>query len=361
MIDRLKKEKELIDSGLFDIIRRRFIDKGVYIKDKYIMLIADYIDTLNQLDKNDGLYIDPINIVNILPDVLKGVKEDNIYVHGITQNFTITMNKNNDYETNKLYFFHELTHAIQTRQINNHEECSFYNGHTGMFLAEGATQFTAEILYNISNNTNINYREQPNSVRGLSNHSIYSPLSEYQLNGNIIMLMSTSFGIPLNQILALGFRRDGREQLKKLYETFPGHEGKFEEFMMDLEKIYSIDKLQLTEHAAQIRNENPSDIILMGSNESFLGNTKIENELINKIERNLAANFIANNDEKYIEKTYSKILMYLTTPELKQNFMNAVNEIISMNNEQNNSYEINEFGEIIRPNKTIEQKSKINF
>ena len=46
--------------------------------------IKDGLLTINdqtyQLDKNDGLYIDPINIVNILPDVLKEVKEDNIYV-----------------------------------------------------------------------------------------------------------------------------------------------------------------------------------------------------------------------------------------------------------------------------------------
>lgn len=99
-----------------------------------------------------------------------------------------------------------------------------------MFLTEGATQFTAEILYNVSNGTNLNYREQPNSVRGLSNHTSYSALSQYQLNGNIIMLMSYSLGIPLNQILALGYRSDGREQLKGLYE------GRFEEFMFDLEK-----------------------------------------------------------------------------------------------------------------------------
>lgn len=246
------------------------------------------------------------------------------------------MNSRNDYETNKLFFFHELTHAIQTRFVNNHEECSFYNGDTGMFLTEGATQFTAEILYNVSNGTNLNYREQPNTVRGLSNHTPYSALSQYQLNGNIIMLMSYSLGIPLNQILALGYRSDGREQLKGLYEAFPGNEGKFEEFMFDLEKIYSIDKLQMTGYAEQMRSQAPSNIELMGSRRSFQGNTQIENELVNKAERELVANFIANNDEEYIIANYQKVGMYLTTPELKRNFNNAVQQIINMQNQNVN-------------------------
>lgn len=39
-------------------------------------------------------------------------------------------------------------------------------------------------------------------------HIVNSPLSKYQLNGNILLLMS--YSIPLNQLLALGFRSDGR-------------------------------------------------------------------------------------------------------------------------------------------------------
>jgi len=330
MVSRQEKERQLIESGIFDFIKNIFISNNVKIPDKYLMLIADYIDTVGQLDDENGLYLDPIKVAQELPKLLKSVKEEQLGVYGVTDNFTITMNSRSDYETNKLFFFHELTHAIQTRFVNNHEECSFYNGDTGMFLAEGATQFTAEILYNVSNGTNLNYREQPNSVRGLSNHTPYSALSQYQLNGNIIMLMSYSLGIPLNQILALGYRRAGREQLKQLYEAFPGNEGKFEEFMFDLEKIYSIDKLQMTGSAEQMRSKILSNINLMGSRRSFQGNTKIENELVNKVERELVANFIANNDEEYIIANHRKIAMYLTTPELKRNFNNAVQEIINM-------------------------------
>lgn len=336
MISRQAKERQLIESGMFDSIKAIFIKNNIQISDKYLMLITDYIDTLGQLDYENGLYLDPIKVAQELPKLLKKVKEEPLGVYGVTDNFTITMNSRNDYETNKLFFFHELTHAIQTRFVNNHEECSFYNGDTGMFLTEGATQFTAEILYNVSNGTNLNYREQPNSVRGLSNHTPYSALSQYQLNGNIIMLMSYSLGIPLNQILALGYRSDGREQLKGLYEAFPGNEGKFEEFMFDLEKIYSIDKLQMTGYAEQMRSQAPSNIELMGSRRSFQGNTQIENELVNKVERELVANFIANNDEEYIIANYQKVGMYLTTPELKRNFNNAVQQIINMQNQNVN-------------------------
>ena len=333
MISKIEKERQLIESGMFDAIKNIFLKQNVQISDKYLMLITDYIDALGQLDPNDGLYLDPIQVAQSLPSLLKNVQEEELSVYGITDNYTIKMNSRNDYETNKLFFFHELTHAIQTRQINGKEQCSFYNGDTGMFLTEGATQFTAEILYHVSNGTNINYREQYNSVRGLNNHTPYSALSQYQLNGNIIMLMSYSLGLPLNQILALGYRTDGREQLKQLYETFPGNEGKFEEFMFDLEKIYSIDKLQMTGYAEQMRSGDVFNISLMNGTKTFQGNTKIENDLINKVERELAANFIANNDEKYIIENYQKMVMYFTTPELKQNFINAVQQIIEMQNQ----------------------------
>ena len=72
-------------------------------------------------------------------------------------------------------------------------------------------------------------------------------------------------------------------QLRLLFEAFPGQEGKFEEFMLDLEKIYSIDKLLMTEHADKMYSEIPVKITLMGGR-SFEGNLGVANELINKVE-----------------------------------------------------------------------------
>src|SRR5574344_2059609 len=229
MITREQRERELINSGLVDAVKSQYRNIQYNIPDKYFMLIADYIDSIGQLDKNDGLYLDSVVVAKQMPQVLNSVSEAQLNgIYGRTDDGRITMNTSNDYETNKLFFFHELTHAIQTRKIDNHEECSFYNGHTGMFLTEGATQFTAEILYNISRGENIHYRYQPCSVRGQSTHTPYSPLSQYQLNGNILMLLSSSFGVPVNQLLALGYRQDGRDQLKTLYEAAPENKGQFE-------------------------------------------------------------------------------------------------------------------------------------
>lgn len=333
MITREQRERELINSGLVDAVKSQYKNIQYNIPDKYFMLIADYIDSIGQLDINDGLYLDPVVVAKQLPQMLNSVSESQLNgIYGRTDDGRITMNISNDYETNKLFFFHELTHAIQTRKVDNHEECSFYNGHTGMFLTEGATQFTAEILYNMSNGKNIKYREQQNSVRGQSHHTTYSPLHQYQLNGNMLMLLSTSLGVPLNQLLALGYRKDGREQLKGLYETFLGNEGKFEVFMLDLEKIYSLDKLVIFGQIEQI-NKQPRTITMQdGTN--FVGNMDIQNQLINKVERELAANFIANNEPDYIMSNYQKISAYLTTPELKQNFQNAINQVAMMTNEQ---------------------------
>ena len=54
MISRQEKERQLIESGMFDSIKAIFINNNVQISDKYLMLITDYIDTLGQLDyEND--------------------------------------------------------------------------------------------------------------------------------------------------------------------------------------------------------------------------------------------------------------------------------------------------------------------
>lgn len=334
MISREQREKDLISSGLVDAIKLQYNGIQHNISDKYFLLIADYIESIGQLNNENGLYLDPVTLAMNLPHLLTSISDEELGgLYGITDDRKITMNNKTDYEKNKLFFFHELTHAIQTRTIDNQERCSYYDGHTGMFLTEGATQFTAEILYNVSNGENLKYRVQHNSVRGQSEHTTFSPLSQYQLNGNILMLLSASLGIPLNQLLALGFRKDAREQLKELYEIFPGKEGKFEEFMFELEKIYSLDKIVLAGGIEQI-NKQPRTITMQDKT-NFIGNMDIQNQIINKIERELASDFIENNDTEYIINNYEKISMYLTTPELKQNFQNAVCQIAMMTSEHN--------------------------
>ncbi|MEG1009713.1 MAG: hypothetical protein RSF67_07895 [Clostridia bacterium] len=333
-MSRLQREQELLNSGLVDSIKGVFKDKNVKITDKYYLLLADYVDSIAQLDFEGGLFLDPVQVAQSLPNVLTDIAEANIGgIHGRTDGTKITMNQYSDYNTNKLYFFHELTHAIQTKMVDDHEECAFYNGQTGMFLTEGTTQFTAEILYNISNGTNIQYREQQNTVRGHKEHTPYSPLSEYQLNGNFLMLLSSSMGVPVNQLLALGFRKDGRQLLKEMYEVFPGNKGKFEEFMFELEKIYSIDKLIIAGYSNQLSGDLVT--IQMQGGQKFNGNIVSQGESINKIERELAANFIANNDTDYVLQNYQKVSSYLTTPELRQNFISTINELASFENSQN--------------------------
>lgn len=180
MKTREQRERELLSDGFVDAIKQQFVGKNCNIPERYYILIADYIDSLSQVE-ND-LHVDPVMIAKMIPDVLKEIKDDNLQgIHGITDNKTIRMNNSMDYETNKLYFFHELTHAIQTKMVDGKEICAFSDGKTGMFLTEGSTQFTAEILYHISNGTNLQYRNQPGTVKGHSEHTPYSALSEYQL------------------------------------------------------------------------------------------------------------------------------------------------------------------------------------
>lgn len=320
---RYEREQELISSGLVDEIKKRFRYNSS-ISDEYYMLITDYIDCLNEV--NDSLHIDAVQIVNALPQLITSIKEIDLGgVHGRTDEHDITMNSKLDYEQKKLYFFHEMTHAIQTTKINGREICSFYNGNDGMFLTEGATQYTAEILYHVSNGTNIDYKEQRGVVRGQSEHRTYSPLSEYQLNGNMIQLLSKTINLPIPDILAMGYRKDGREILKQWYETYENNAISFDELMSNLEKIYDIDKLVIAGYSSQLSGEPVN--IQRQNGQTFKGNLQLENDLIIQTERDLMASFIGNHDENYIFQNYEEFCASLTTPKLRVEFLGAVKEL----------------------------------
>ena len=179
-----QRYNELYSSGLVDSIKKLFANRND-ISEEYYVLMADYIDSMNEV-KNEML-INPTEIEKKMPELVKSIQDTNLRgIYGRTDDNRIQMEQSLSYEDKKLYFFHELTHALQTSNENGREQCGFYNGHNGMFLTEGATQYTAEMLYNVSNGTNLEHREQPRTVRGASNRTPYSPLSEYQYNGNIL-------------------------------------------------------------------------------------------------------------------------------------------------------------------------------
>lgn len=255
-----------------------------------------------------------------------------------------------------------------------------------MFLTEGATQYTAEMLYNVSNGTNLEHRQQPRTVRGASDRTPNSPLSEYQYNGDVLELMAKSMDLPLPQVLALAYKTDGRETLKRIYESMEGNQGKFDELMNNLEQIYSIDNLLIHGYGQQLQSQTPLNITMQDGVTRFKGNLNTYRELMDKTERELVATYLENHDTEYILQNYDEVSQLLTTSDLKNNFLVAVHELsdLSQDNRSNNivsiedyrrieyrgtqvppmpqtempeGYSINEFGEIIRParNEKVQQ------
>ena len=217
---------------------------------------------------------------------------------------------------------------MQTSHENGIKQCGFYNGHDGMFLTEGATQYTAEMLYHVSNGTNLEYREQPGTVRGASNRTPYSPLSEYQYNGNVLELLAKTMDLPLPQVLALGYRKDGRETLKNIYESMEGNQGKFDELMNNLEQIYSIDKLIIYGNSKHLQSQTPKLFNMANDDHTpFRANFDTYNELMNKTERELVATYMENHNTEYVLQHYNEIAQFLTTPELKNNFLSAIQQL----------------------------------
>ena len=336
--------KDLYNSGMVDTIKQLFYGKHVNISEEYYVLIADYIDSLNEVE--ESFSIKTSEIAKKLPQLISNIQETNLGgIYGITDENGIKINQSLDYESKKLYFFHELTHALQTRNINGQEQCSFFDGHNGMFLTEGATQYTAEILYHVSNGTNINYRNQSNTVRGDYSRTTYSPLSEYQYNGNMLMLLCKTMGLPLPQVLALGFKSNGRDTLKKIYESMNGNQGKFDELMQIMEKIYSIDKLIIGGYGKYLEGKVPTAFVMNDGTE-FSANYETYKNLMDKVENELISTFIHNNPREYVLKNSQEFAQYLTTPELKNLFLSKINELqISSNSPKfsENNFELSDF------------------
>lgn len=361
-----QRYNELYSSGLVNSVKKMFANRNDISEDYYV-LMADYIDSMNKL--KDQMLINPTEIAKRMPKLVKSINETHLGgIYGRTDDNRIQMEQSLSYEDKKLYFFHELTHALQTSHENGIEQCGFYNGHDGMFLTEGATQYTAEMLYSVSNGVDIQHRQQPRTVRGASDRTPNSPLSEYQYNGDILELMAKSMDLPLPQILSLAYKKDGRETLKEIYESMDGNQGKFDGLMNNLEQIYSIDNLLIYGYGHQLQSQTPLNITMQDRTTRFQGNLNIYRELMNKTERELASTYLKNHDTQYILQNYSEISSLLTTPELKNNFLTAVNELsqelyrinrgqtqISPSVEIPKGYSINEFGEIIRPAKDERQ------
>lgn len=361
-----QRYNELYSSGLVNSVKKMFANRNDISEDYYV-LMADYIDSMNEL--KDQMLINPTEIARKMPELVKSINETHLGgIYGRTDDNRIQMEQSLSYEDKKLYFFHELTHALQTSHENGIEQCGFYNGHDGMFLTEGATQYTAEMLYNVSNGVSMQHRQQPRTVRGASDRTPNSPLSEYQYNGDILELMAKSMDLPLPQILSLAYKKDGRETLKEIYESMDGNQGKFDVLMNNLEQIYSIDNLLIHGYGQQLQSQTPLNITMQDRTTRFQGNLNIYRELMNKTERELAATYLKNHDTQYILQNYSEIASLLTTPELRNNFLTAVNELSQelyrRNREQTQispsvkipkGYSINEFGEIIRPAKDERQ------
>ena len=361
-----QRYNELYSSGLVDSVKKLFSNRNDISEDYYV-LMADYIDSMNEL--KDQMLINLTEIAKRMPKLVKSINETHLGgIYGRTDDNIIQMEQSLSYEDKKLYFFHELTHALQTSHENGIEQCGFYNGHNGMFLTEGTTQYTAEMLYSVSNGVDMQHRQQLRTVRGASDRTPNSPLSEYQYNGDILELMAKSMDLPLPQILYLAYKKDGRETLKEIYESMDGNQGKFDGLMNNLEQIYSIDNLLIHGYGHQLQSQTPLNITMQDRTIRFQGNLNIYRELMNKTERELAATYLKNHDTQYILQNYSEIASLLTTPELRNNFLTAVNELsqelyrrnreqtqISPSVEIPKGYSINEFGEIIRPAKDERQ------
>lgn len=328
-----KDKQRLINYGLYSEIKSMFQKKNISIPDKYYVLMTEYIEAVQKLRDFGGTDLDPVELAMMLPDKVRSVVEKpNLPVYGITDEKVIQMNANLDDAKKKLYFFHELTHALQTWKENGVEHCSFSNAENGMFLAEGATQYIAEVLYHVSEGTELPAKTLK-GVRGQANHKAYSFLSEYPLNGDILELFAITLQMNMGEILDLGFQKNAREILQEKWDTNVMLSGNnvesFESLMQKLETVYEIDKAGLVAGFHQLAG--PPVTLRRPNGTTFTGNLALQDKLLTQVEQELSVAFIEFNDNAYINRYHNDVEQALTTPGLKANMRMAINALNNIN------------------------------
>ena len=77
---RTKKQRynELYSSGLVDSIKSLYANKNVNISEDYYVLMADYIDSLNQV--KDSMIINPTEIARSMPELVTNIQDADFFV-----------------------------------------------------------------------------------------------------------------------------------------------------------------------------------------------------------------------------------------------------------------------------------------
>jgi len=338
---------EVAQTKIFeDVIRKYEQDNKIVLEDKYYLLIADYLECLKELDINVNIE----EILDKLPKVLNQIQELSNYEmggnYGATNVPTIKMNRELSPEKFKLYFFHELTHAIQTNQKGT----GLYDNDkkNGDFFNEGLTQITAEYLYQISSET-INQPHFYNGVvTGQPNRTVYSSVDYYKINASYLQMFAMSIGIPLVDIMALAYNENARELLEQKFNFANNSDQNINDILDNLEEIHIVSKVLLSK---QDNGVNPVELLsgnelVQISNEDgtklYKTNFKRLGILMDDYEQQMINMFFKNNNEEYILKYGDFFAKTLTTQNLKQEFLAGLNELRDIYQKYNKANKSNE-------------------
>lgn len=307
-----------------DIIRKYEQDNKIVLEDKYYLLIADYLECLKELDLN----VDIEKILDKLPKVFNQIQELSNYEmsgnYGATNVPTIKMNRELSPEKFKLYFFHELTHAIQTSQKGT----GLYDNDkkNGDFFNEGLTQITAEYLYQISSETIKQPHFYNNVVAGQPNRTVYSSVDYYKINVSYLQMFAMSMGISLVDIMAFGYNENARKLLEKKFNFANNNEKNIDDILENLEEIHIVSKTLLSK---QDNGTNPAELLsgdrlVQIYNEDgtklYKTNFKRQGMLMDDYEQQMINMFFKNNNEEYVRKHEQEFFNILTTSQLKEVF-----------------------------------------
>ena len=310
---------EIADTDMLEKVIRSFENKNKILDDEYYLLITDYLISLGECNLN----IDIDKIVTELPNKIKNIRKvSNSEIGGVygktTPDNTILINGDLDKEKSKLYFFHELTHAVQR---NNHGT-GLYNSKNknGDFFNEGLTQSIAEMVYQVSSDTTKEFEFQNGKIPGQQNRMVYSSLELYQMNESYLQLFCLSTGISFLRMMELSFNENNREILENYFKVANDNQEDINSILDELEEIYSVNYLLWTNpNAYQLLSQNG---LCEVENNDKIYHTNLQrvSQLMDNYEEKMIQMFFKNNNEQFVQSHANAFYNMLTTNKLKNIF-----------------------------------------
>ncbi|MFI3261145.1 MAG: hypothetical protein R3Y13_05505 [bacterium] len=296
-------------------IKELFQAKNQEVDDIFIEYIAEYVNSLAKL--NRAFPIDINYVMSTLVSQVQNIKfVDPMLENSVYDNHVMRVACYQDLKYVKLDMFDLCTNVLTNKSLLSNND---QNQQENPLATSGAEYFT-QMVYGVS--ISDNYAHRINDM-GQEEVAVYSnTLSTNPVISSMLNMIAINTKLPINYVISLTLNGNGMSILQNEFDKICG-DGKFKGI------VDKLDSLELSNAKSNNKNfQNGSlDSLFSSSNNIVIEDTRNNQEIIYKCEREMIEQFFKKEDQEYIRKHSDDFLACISTPELQLEF-----EAIKSNN-----------------------------